>query len=119
MLHHLELSALINWNTEVVWEARPVHQPASVSVAVGARKQEEQWISVVHLTAPLEEGYHKGPVQTSFSSGLNTFQVDYNHKQLINHHTGGMFELRRLAFAPLMPLKVCSTSSTCQHYPLQ
>lgn len=104
MLHHLELSAVINWNTDVVWQARPVHPPTQLSLH--SASQPEEWINVDHLAQQLEEGYCSGPKQAAFTSGFNTFQVDYENKRLVNNHTGGAFELRRLAFAPLMPLKV-------------
>ena len=108
MLHHLEMSGVINWNTDVVWQARPVHARAPSSSAVGVVNQlpQEEWMNVEHLSLQLEECYHRGPKQAEFTSGFNTFQVDYEHKQMVNRHTGGMFEVRRLAFAPLMPLKV-------------
>ena len=113
MLHHLEATALINWNSDVVWQARPVRTaPQAVGGVRLTRQQQEDWISVDHLAPQLEEGYHRVPNQTSFTSGFNTFQVDFEHKQLVNAHTGGMFELRRLGFAPLMPLKVCITSNS-------
>lgn len=108
MLHHLEISGVINWNTDVVWQARPVHAraPSSSPVGVVSQPPQEEWMNVQHLSLQLEECYHRGPKQAEFTSGFNTFQVDYEHKQMVNRHTGGMFEVRRLAFAPLMPLLV-------------
>ena len=111
MLHYLEAHAAVNWQTMVVWQARPVTAAASQATATAGNQGgtgEGEWMNVDHLAPQLEEGYHSGPTQTSFSCGLNTFTVDYDHKQLVNQHTGGLFELRRLAFAPLMPLKVLS-----------
>ena len=105
MLQHLELSAVINWNTDVVWQARPMQTSSQLPVGPTSQ-QKEEWINVDHIGPQLEEGYHGGSKQTAFTSGFNTFQVDFEHKQLVNTHSGGVFELRRLAFAPLMPLKV-------------
>lgn len=113
MLHYLESHTAINWQTTVVWQARP-HQHTATALATatgGLRHQggaagEGEWVNIDHLAPQLEEGYHSGPNQAVFSSGLTTFQVDYAHRQLVNQHTGGLFEVRRLAFAPLMPLKV-------------
>ena len=108
MLLHLESGSVINWNTDVVWQAKPVHTAShsSSAGAVATHPQQEAWMNIEHLSLQLEEGYHLGPRQAEFTSGFNTFCVDYEHKQLVNRHTGGMFEARRLAFAPLMPLKV-------------
>lgn len=108
MLHYLESCAAINWNSDIVWQARPIHiHTATPSTAVSPTShKEEEWMNVDHLAPQLEEGYRNGPKQTAFSSGYNTFQVNYENNHLINGHTGGTFELRRLAFAPLMPLKV-------------
>ena len=110
MLHYLEGQNAINWQTTVVWQARPLSAVQTAAGTGGFQHlgggSEEDWVSVDHLASKLEEGYHSGPCQTLFSSGLNTFQVDYAHKRLINQHTGRLFELRRLAFAPLMPMKV-------------
>ena len=111
MLHYLEAHAAVNWQTTVVWQARPLTAAAPQATARAGDHGgtgEGEWMNVDHLAPQLEEGYHSGPTQTSFSCGLNTFTVDYDHKQLVNQHTGGLFELRRLAFAPLMPLKVLS-----------
>ena len=114
MLHYLEGHSAINWQTTVVWQARPLPQAAATLGARGAaavpqhqgREGEGEWVNLDHLAPQLEQGYHSGSSQAAFRSGFNTFQVDYAHKQLVNQHTGGLFEMRRLAFAPLMPLKV-------------
>ena len=106
MLEHLELSAVINWNTDVVWQARSVHTSPRIPPSSNSQQKEEDWINIDHLAPQLEEGYHGGFKQTAFTSDFSTFQVDFEHKQLVNTHSGGVFELRRLAFAPLMPLKV-------------
>jgi hypothetical protein len=113
MLHYLEAHTAVNRQTTVVWQARPLTgAPQATAAAGGLQHQggtgEGEWMNVDHLAPQLEEGYHSGPTQAVFSCGLNTFQVDYGHKQLVNQHTRGLFELRRLAFAPLMPLKVLS-----------
>ena len=110
MLHYLEGHAAINWQTTVVWQARPLPGSPQAMASSSSQHQrgagEGEWVNLDHLAPQLEQGYHSGPNQATFSSGFNTFKVDYAHKQLVNQHTGGLFELRRLAFAPLMPLKV-------------
>ena len=111
MLNYLEGQNAINWQTTVVWQARPLSTVQTTagtggSQRLGGEGREEEWVGVDHLASKLEEGYHSGPSQTLLSSGFNTFQVDYAHKRLVNQHTGRLFELRRLAFAPLMPMKV-------------
>ena len=114
MLHYLEGHNAINWQTTVVWQARPLPQATAAGAGGSATPQhqgggrEGEWVNVDHLVPQLEQGYHSGQNQVAFSSGLTTFQVDYVHKQLVNQHTRGLFELRRLAFAPLMPLQVCT-----------
>ena len=119
MLHYLEGHAAINWQTLVVWQARPLPGSPQATAAGGLQHQggmgEGEWVNLDHLAPQLEEGYHSGPTQLAFSCGLNTFQVDYAHKQLVNQHTGGLFELRRLAFAPLMPLKVLTCTPCYFH----
>ena len=115
MLHYLEANAAVNWQTTVVWQARPLIAAPQATATAGDQggTGEGEWVNVDHLAPQLEGGYHSGPTQTSFSCGLNTFTVDYDHKQLVNQHTGGLFELRRLAFAPLMPLKVLTRVPCC------
>lgn len=110
MLHYLEGHAVINWQTTVVWQARPLPGSPQAMAAGDPQHQrgagEGEWMNLDHIAPQLEQGYHSGPTQAAFNSGFTTFQVDYAHKQLVNQHSGGLFELRRLAFAPLMPLKV-------------
>lgn len=68
-----------------------------------------QWMSTdPSLCSQLEAGYSGGPVQWSFLVGFTTFQVDYNARKLLSTSSNALFEIRRLALAPLMPMKVCN-----------
>ena len=93
-LQHLEGVRCINWNTTVLWQCRTegVAEWSLVDVGVASR---------------LEEGYSGAPAQWTFQEGVATFQVDYHARRLFDTSTSSLFELRRLAFAPLMPMKVC------------
>jgi len=44
--------------------------------------------------------------QHSFSVGMVTYQVDHVNQQLLNEYTRELYRTRRLAMAPLMPMKV-------------
>lgn len=54
----------------------------------------------------LEVGYCTVPIEWQFTLYPHQFQVNYSTGTLLNLTTQEMFELRRLAFAPLMPMKV-------------
>ena len=91
-LQHLESSASINWNSTVLWQCQS-EQGVWEAVGEGVDSQ-------------LEEGYLRGPDHCTFSISFSTFQVDFAAHRLLNTSTNSLFELRRLAFAPLMPMKV-------------
>ena len=96
-LQHLEGCAAINWSSTMVWQCR----------AQGMA--DNQWMCADQsLCSQLEAGYSGGPVQWSFLVGFTTFQVDYNTSRLLNTSSNALFEIRRLALAPLMPMKVCT-----------
>lgn len=57
---------------------------------------------IMHVQA----GYHSAHHVTSFVVDLVTYQVDYLQCQLLNTSNQALFNLRRLAFSPLMPMKV-------------
>lgn len=95
-LQHLEACRAINWSSTVLWQCR---------------KQEagdDQWIGPNEsICSHLEAGYCEGPAQLqSFMAGFTTFQVDYNTGKLLNIVSNELFDIRRLALAPLMPMKV-------------
>ena len=94
MLLNLESLGVINWNTTVVWQGK----------AVGSKDSE--WTDLEHLSTQLEAGYCGGPLQGSFLSGFTTFQVDYAQRKILNMSTQVVFDMRRISFAPLMPMKV-------------
>ncbi len=67
----------------------------------------EEWEAVgVGMAGHLEEGYSGGPTHGSFSVGFTMFEVDYDARKLLNSSTNSLFEIRRVAFAPLMPMEV-------------
>ena len=91
-LQHLEACGSINWNSTVLWQCR---------------SGQGLWEPVGDaLSAQLEEGYLRGPNQCTFVVSFSTFQVDFATHQMFNTSSNSLFELRRLAFAPLMPMKV-------------
>ena len=91
-LQHLEASGSINWNSTVLWQCQSGH---GLWEAVGEG-----------VAAQLEEGYLQGPNQCTFMVSFSTFQVDFATHQMFNTSSNSLFELRRLAFTPLMPMKV-------------
>lgn len=94
-LHYLETCGAINWNPSVLWQCR----------LSGAG--ERNWEAVEEVIAKhLEEGYTIGQSQLSFSVGFTVFQVDYDASKLLNTSINSLFEIRRVAFAPLMPMEV-------------
>ena len=91
-LQHLELCSAINWNSTVVWQCR-----------TGGG----EWEAIdSHAAGQLEQGYCGQPSQYSFVVGFAEFQVVYDECKLLKLSSNTLFEIRRLAFAPLMPMKV-------------
>lgn len=95
-LQHLEVCRAINWSSMVLWQCR--------------RREagEDQWMAANEsICGHLEAGYCEGPAQLrNFMAGFTTFQVDYNTGRLLNTVSNELFDIRRLAMAPLMPMKV-------------
>lgn len=58
------------------------------------------------LTAQLETGYCTSHVEWQFIVYPHQYQVDFSAGKLANVVTRELFEVRRLAFTPLMPMKV-------------
>ncbi len=98
-LQYLETCGAINWNPTVYWQCRRLGT------------MDGSWEAVDTMTAAhLEEGYSRGPTHWSFSAGFTMFQVDFDAKRLLNSSTNSMYEVRRVAFAPLMPMEVRAPS---------
>jgi hypothetical protein len=99
-LDHLQSSGSINWNNTVIWQCRPI--------------QGGEWH---HLQEPLNNQLEVGYCTCHEELQLdvypnNRYNVNYPVNKLINIITQEQYELRRLAFTPLAPMKteidVCS-----------
>ena len=55
----------------------------------------------------MQAGYHSTNHHSTFVLDLASYEVDYIQHRLFNIFKG-LFEIRRLAFCPLMPMKVCT-----------
>lgn len=94
MLSHLESCGAINWNSIILWQYRKAGSS-------------DDWADIdTALCTHIEAGYNQGPSQVTFVLSFTTFLADYTERKLLNTSTNTMFEIRRLAFAPLMPMKV-------------
>lgn len=62
----------------------------------------------------MQAGYNSAQNQTTFVVDLVTYQVDYLQRQLLNTNNQTLFSVRRLAFSPLMPMKVRLQAPTVQ-----
>ena len=103
MLASLETCGAINWNSVVLWQYRKAGS-------------NDGWVDMDSaLCTQLEAGYKQGPLQVTFLLSFTAFQADYRESKLLNTSTSTMFEIRRLAFAPLMPMKVSRLSHTHTH----
>lgn len=97
-LAHLEQSGAINWNSTVIWQYRSL--------------QGGEWGGVEELSTvadrELEAGYTAAENEYLFTNLTERFQVDYSSHRLActSSSTSSLHEMRRLAFAPLMPMKV-------------
>ena len=96
-LAHLESCSALNWNQTLLWQCKGV-EGAWLDAEVGVAKH-------------LEEGYSGPSAELVFCVVLTRFKVDFLAGKLLNLETGAVFDIRRLAFAPLMPMKVESTYS--------
>ena len=92
MLKYLEESGSINWSPLVQWQYR---------------RERGEWTEVEPaLATHLEAGYTQPANSHVFVANFTTFQIDYEESRLLNTSTQAVFETRRLAFAPLFPMKV-------------
>lgn len=58
-----------------------------------------------------QDGYNSAH-QMSFVADLVTYEVDFLQRRLLNSASQTLFNIRRLAFCPLMPMKVKKKNST-------
>lgn len=106
-LRHLEECGSINWNSTVLWQGRELDlSPVNATCAPTTHRQREWKPLDDPISAQLEEVYHSAEHQCTFMASYATFQVDFQTCQLLNVSTDTLAEIRRVAFAPLMPLKV-------------
>lgn len=93
-LAFLEQSGAINWNNTVVWEYRSTQGGVWSPVELGTAQQ-------------LEAGYASTENECSFTTLSHQHcQVSYPSCRLACPSAAGLYEIRRLAFTPLMPMKV-------------
>lgn len=90
-LAHLESCSALNWNQTLLWQCKGV-EGSWLDAEVGVAKQ-------------LEEGYSGPSTELVFCVVLTRFKVDFLAGKLLNLETGAVFDIRRLSFAPLMPMK--------------
>ena len=65
------------------------------------------WVGVEDgVSYQLEAGYFRTEMQLTFSVMGVGFQVDFASSQLLNMATCRLFQIRRIAIAPLMPMSV-------------
>lgn len=102
MLEHLESCGSINGNPCVVWQYRGAADP-------------KEWAAIdpPALCSEMECGYSQDVLELKVLSSFTTFHVDYVAQTLFNASTNATFNIRRLAFAPLMPMKVSTYAQTC------
>ena len=91
---HLESSGTLNWNLNAVWQFE---------------EEGNGWTTFDSVTCQeLERGYAiatEEPLMLETTSG--TWQVDFVHRIQTSAVSGRCRPIRRLACAPLMPMKVC------------
>ena len=103
-LRHLKECGSINWNSTVLWQGREL---VSSPVSATCTPRQGEWKALDDsIASQLEEAYHSAEYQCTFVASYATFQVDFQTCQLLNVATNALAEVRRVAFAPLMPLKV-------------
>lgn len=92
-LNHLETSRAINWNPLVIWQWKAA---------------DSNWSSIDDLlSSQLEKLYFSSASQATFAVAVGQpLQIDLVEKKLFNPVTNVLLECRRLAFSPLMTMKV-------------
>ena len=63
-------------------------------------------VKLYYILGHIEAGYSTIHLEWQFFLFPHQFHVSYSVGKLTNLSTQEMFQIRRLAFAPLMPLKV-------------
>ena len=92
-VHHLEASRIINWNSLVIWQLKAT---------------DCNWSPVDNhlLSSQLEKLYYSSASQATVPVAVGQLQIDLIAKRLFNPMTNVLLECRRLAFSPLMTMKV-------------
>ena len=88
-LNYLEASGAINWNSLVIWQWKAADSNWSVIDSL--------------LSSQLEKLYYSPVSQATIAGELH---IDLIEKKLFNPATNVVMECRRLAFSPLMTMKV-------------
>lgn len=92
-LAHLDQSQATNWSSAPLWQYR--------SPQGGAWNTANQF-----LKEQLEIGYHDAGDEFLFDDRVHQYKVDYPAQRLACVASSTIYEIRRLSFAPLMPMKV-------------
>lgn len=97
-LNHLETSRSINWNPLVIWQWKPA---------------DSNWSLIDNdlLSSQLEKLYFSSTSQATIAVSVGHLQIDLIGKKLFNPVTNVLLECRRLAFSPLMTMKVYVASN--------
>lgn len=90
-LNHLESSRVINWNALVIWQWKAANS---------------KWSSINDelLASQLEQLYFSSASEAT----VGHLQINLIDKKLLNPVTSVLLECRRLAFSPLVTMKVCT-----------
>ena len=107
-LDHLEGCGSINWNQLVQWQYRSAHggEWAYINDSISGSSPCTHLHACYLVIGHLEEGYLSSQVEVQFSLFPQTYQINYTNWRMMNISTQELFEVRRLALAPLMPMKV-------------
>lgn len=92
-INHLETSRSVNWNSLVIWQWKAA---------------DSNWSSIDNdlLSSQLEKLYFSSTSQATIGVTVGHLQIDLIEKKLFNPVTNVLLECRRLAFSPLMTMKV-------------
>jgi len=92
-LNHLEASGTINWSSLVIWQCKAANS---------------NWSPIDNdlLLGQLEKIYLSSISEATVEVTVGQLQIDLIGKKLFNPVTNVLMECRRLAFSPLMTMKV-------------
>ena len=93
ILNHLETSRIINWNPLVIWQCKATNSNWSP-------------INDDLLASQLEKLYMSSANQATIPTAEGHLQVDLIKKKMVYPVTNSLLECRRLAFSPLITMKV-------------